>query len=81
MPLSQLKESMRDLPSLIVRSRDDLFLIFTAPPDRAYDIEEISDLIALKISKIGTMVEDKTVRVIDGLGHNIKLQDKGFHHF
>lgn len=76
-----MRESQNLKLSDLLSGGDDYELLFTAPPERACDINGISEAIGLNVCRIGSIVNNKRVRVIDGLGHDIKLEVEGFHHF
>ncbi len=55
--------------SHIISGGDDYELIFTAPPKFAKNILSLSNKIGLKISRIGSIVEGETIRMIDKNGN------------
>jgi thiamine monophosphate kinase len=56
-------------------------LVFTAPPEYTKNIKTLSKKMGLKISKIGSIVEGKTIRIIDKIGHDLPLETEGYQHF
>ncbi|MQG67010.1 MAG: hypothetical protein FI704_07990 [SAR202 cluster bacterium] len=67
--------------SHIISGGDDYELVFTAPPEYTKNINTLSKNMDLKISKIGSIVEGKTIRIIDKIGHDLPLETEGYQHF
>ena len=85
-PISELvstliKQNKHLKMSHIISGGDDYELVFTAPPEYTKNINTLSKNMGLKISKIGSIVEGKTIRIIDKIGHDLPLETEGFQHF
>lgn len=60
---------------------DDYELCFTASPDAEESILQLAGVAGTPVSKIGKVVEEPGVRVIDGKGKVFVPQRRGFDHF
>ena len=85
-PISELvstliKQTKHLKMSHIISGGDDYELVFTAPPEYTKNINTLSKNMGLKISKIGSIVEGKTIRIIDKIGHDLPLETEGYQHF
>ena len=79
--VSQILETKQlDLPD-IISGGGDYELVFTAPPRYGNEIQHLYKKLELRISKVGTIVNDDSVRLIDEDGQDIPLCTKGFRHF
>ena len=67
--------------SHIISGGDDYELVFTAPPEYTKNINTLSKKMGLNMSKIGFIVEGKTMRIIDKTGHELPFKTGGFQHF
>jgi len=60
---------------------EDYELLFTTPPDRQADIQEISKNLNLKITKIGYVTKDNKLQVLNKNGEETSFKQRGFVHF
>lgn len=60
---------------VVLTGGDDYELLFTASKEKS------STLSALPVTKIGEVVEEKNVRVLDENGEEVTLKQQGFRHF
>jgi thiamine-monophosphate kinase len=65
----------------IVAGGDDYELCFTAAPSRAAEIEALSTMLDITLTRIGGIVEGDAVAVVDATGRTLTVKDKGFDHF
>jgi thiamine-monophosphate kinase len=85
LPLSpaaqQLAVADPDLPPRLATAGDDYELLFTAPPNTADQIRQLSQELGLPITAIGTVEKGAGVRVVDGAGKEVSLAETGYRHF
>ena len=60
---------------------EDYELLFTAPTKNAKLIRDISKKLNLNLSRIGSIVNGRSVRLVDSLGQELTLKKEGFSHF
>lgn len=66
---------------------DDYELVFTAPPELAGTIEQLSRMLSIRITKIGRVaesvesVDDAQVVLVDSSGEPVDFKASGFDHF
>ena len=65
----------------ILAGGDDYELCFTAAPQSAAGIEELSTTLAIALTRIGTIVEGNAVSVFDAAGQPLPVKGRGFDHF
>ena len=65
----------------ILAGGDDYELCFTAAPSRAAEIEALSTMLDITLTRIGGIVEGDAVAVVDATGRTLTVKDKGFDHF
>ncbi|MBI2485951.1 MAG: thiamine-phosphate kinase [Deltaproteobacteria bacterium] len=66
---------------LALSGGEDYELLFTSPKEKTREVEEISDLLSIKITEIGYVTSKLPVRVLDSDGREIKTHKRGFIHF
>lgn len=66
---------------LAVRGGEDYELLFTAPAEKAGDVEEVSRLCGVRISEIGSVTGSGEVRFLDAAGNRVFYDNEGFQHF
>jgi len=85
LPLSpaaqQLAAADPDLPPRLATAGDDYELLFTAPPNAADQIRQLSQELGLPITAIGRVEKGAGVRVVDGAGKEVSLAETGYRHF
>jgi thiamine-monophosphate kinase len=65
----------------ILAGGDDYELCFTAAPARAAEIDALSKMLDIALTRIGRIVEGDAVAVVDAAGRMLTVKDKGFEHF
>ena len=65
----------------ILAGGDDYELCFTAAPSRAAEIEALSTMLDITLTRIGGIVEGDAVAVVDATGRTLTVKDQGFDHF
>lgn len=65
----------------IVAGGDDYELCFTAPAERRAEVESLAARLPLALTRIGRMVEQGGVTVLDQEGQAMALEKAGFDHF
>ena len=60
---------------------DDYQLLFTAPKKNRYKINLVSKMPSIKLTRIGSIMKDKRLKIIDHKGMLYKLKKKGYDHF
>ncbi|MCR8921521.1 thiamine-phosphate kinase [Dasania sp. GY-MA-18] len=60
---------------------DDYELCFTAPASMREQLLELSELIDVAITEVGTIVAGSGVRCVDGRGSELQLSQTGYQHF
>ncbi|MBL4679292.1 MAG: thiamine-phosphate kinase [Pseudomonadales bacterium] len=63
-----------------IRGGDDYELCFTAEPDQASSIQQLSECLKLKLTKVGKISHDKSVSIKDKLGSPFD-EIEGYQHF
>jgi len=63
-----------------IRGGDDYELCFTAGPDQASSIQQLSECLKLKLTKVGKISLDKSVLIKDKLGSSFD-ETEGYQHF
>lgn len=85
MPLSdaagKVLESFPVYKSLLWNGGDDYELLFTASAQKADDIQRLSQVLNLRLTKIGQMTARTEITILDRKGQNILANDQGFRHF
>ena len=85
LPLSpaaqQLAAADPDLPARFATAGDDYELLFTAPPNAADQIRQLSQELGLPITAIGRVEKRAGVRLVDGAGKEVSLVETGYRHF
>ena len=66
---------------LAVSGGEDYELLFTALPENAGAVEEVSRLCGVPISKIGSVTGSGEVRFLDASGERVFYDNEGFQHF
>ncbi|MBC8008242.1 MAG: thiamine-phosphate kinase [Prolixibacteraceae bacterium] len=65
----------------ILAGGDDYELCFTASPQSATGIEELSATLDIALTRVGTIVEGNAVSVLDAIGRPLSVKGRGFDHF
>jgi thiamine-monophosphate kinase len=60
---------------------DDYELLFTAPPDAAARLQEVSRAAGVAVTAIGRIEAGRGVTVRDGAGNEIPVAVRGYEHF
>ena len=60
---------------------DDYQLLFTAPKKNRNKINLVSKMPFIKLTRIGSIMKDKRLKIIDHKGMLYKLKKKGYDHF
>jgi thiamine-monophosphate kinase len=76
-----IRQYSDDYYELALSGGEDYELLFTTPPDRRADIQEISKNLNLKITEIGYVTKDNNLQVLNNNGEEISLKQRGFVHF
>jgi len=63
-----------------VRGGDDYELCFTCPPDSENDIQQLSEALKLKLTRVGKITLGKSVSIRDKLGRSFE-DTEGYRHF
>ncbi|HPF46421.1 MAG TPA: thiamine-phosphate kinase [Emcibacteraceae bacterium] len=79
--LGNLLATKADYSSLIWSGGDDYELLFTTSPDKDQVIKELSEQLAIKLTKIGKITKGKKAMILDDEGAEIKYGKRGFSHF
>lgn len=66
---------------LAVGGGEDYELLFTAPGEKAGEVEEVSRLCGVRVSKIGSVTGSGEVRFLDVAGNRVIYDNEGFRHF
>ena len=83
LPLSAAVAAHVDEPAArdcILAGGDDYELVFTAPPDRRLQIEEIAESLGLRLSRVGSIVAGSDLTLLRA-GEPMALARAGFDHF
>jgi len=78
--------AVRDLPIEIRRQfafagGDDYELLFTAPPTAAPHLQALFPKLGVKITRIGQILADTTLTLLDANGQSVTHSYRGFDHF
>jgi thiamine-monophosphate kinase len=79
-----LSAAARDLPGVrdaALSGGDDYELLFTAPPERRADIEELARRLGLPLTRIGAIHADPGLHVLDEKGQELLVRKSGWQHF
>lgn len=60
---------------------DDYELCFTAPQSRRPNIGLLSEELGIPLTRIGKIVEEKGLLVLDGKGRTVNMESRGYDHF
>jgi thiamine-monophosphate kinase len=77
----QLAADDPELPTRLVTAGDDYELLFTAPPNSAKRIRQLSEKLRLSLTAIGTIDKSAGVHLVDANGKDVPLADTGYRHF
>ncbi|WP_339673043.1 thiamine-phosphate kinase [Dasania marina] len=77
----QANASAEQALSYALSGGDDYELCFTAASDKRAQLLELSELIDVAITEVGTIVVGEGVRCIDEQGREIILSESGYQHF
>ena len=69
------------LQEAILAGGDDYELCFAAPADKRSEIEVLALELSMPLTRIGRLVADPHVRVLDAAGSELALRHRGFDHF
>jgi thiamine-monophosphate kinase len=85
LPLSEaarpLVDDNADLIVTVLTGGDDYELLFTVPPTRAIEIEQVARLTAIPLTLIGSVESDGGVRALDRNGTPMTIGEMGYRHF
>ena len=70
-----------DLPARLAAAGDDYELLFAAPPDAEGAIARLAAELRLPITAIGSIDEERGVRLIDAGGKSVPVDNAGYRHF
>ncbi len=65
----------------IVAGGDDYELCFTAPVNSRESIEDLTDVLGVQMTRIGTIAKGKGVSLVDADGKPVTIDGRGFDHF
>ena len=71
----------QELLTSLITGGDDYELVFTARSDRADAVESLARQLALPLTRIGRIVADQGVKVVDKSGTEIAIRRRGYTHF
>lgn len=85
LPISILaKEVLREFSQywpLIWSGGDDYQIVFTADRKHRAKITELSRSSGININRIGCMTTEKSIHLLDSMGKNVQVDQRGFKHF
>lgn len=67
--------------ALVLGGGDDYELLFTAPDAAAAQLDGLARELNVPITAIGRVAAGQGVRVVDAVGHDIKIEVRGYEHF
>ncbi len=65
----------------IVAGGDDYELCFTAPPNARESMADLSDMLGVALTRIGTIEDGTGIELLDANGRQIAIDGRGFDHF
>ncbi len=77
----KITDYTQDYYELALGGGEDYELLFTSPPDKQGEIDEVSRMMDIKITEIGNVIPDAAVKVLDSMGNDITIERRGFVHF
>lgn len=77
----QVIDKQKKYWSSILSGGDDYELLFTAAQKDEKKIQKISESIGLRITKIGEVTSDKTLKLVDAKGKTFSFSDLGYRHY
>ena len=84
LPLSVAMQRLDDrqaVESFALTGGDDYELCFTARPDQHVHLAEFSELLDVKITEVGRILEGEGVSCIDSSGNTVPVAGSGYQHF
>lgn len=79
--LSEDAEKFIDIKYSHLSGGDDYEILFTAKPEHEQKIQQISDKLQLKITKIGNITSSCGVKLINSQGEEVIIEKTGYSHF
>ena len=81
LPAARQVTNNQELLTSLVTGGDDYELVFTVPPEKRRAVEDLGKRLALRITRIGRIIDGQGVQIIDETGQEIEIKRPGYAHF
>ncbi len=62
----------------LITGGDDYELVFTVPPAKGSAVERLGKQLALRLTRIGRIIEGQGAQVVDDAGHEVEVKHRGY---